>query len=434
MAKTVDRAAIRADVRRVHIVGAGLAGLACAVRLAGRGIAATLYEAGPAAGGRCRSYFDRALGVRIDNGNHLLLSGNRAAMTYLDTIGARATLRQPEKPCFPFVDLSSGERWTVAPNAGPLPWWIFCPNRRVPGAHPGDFLSLLALRRAGAEATVTEVLDANGVLYKRLLEPLAVAALNTPPEVALARLLNRVVEQTLLKGGRACIPCLPRQGLSESLIDPALAWLASRGGRLRTGCLVSALDTQATRIVAIETPGGKIPVGPDEAVVLAVPPWVAVELVPGLVAPDAFQAIVNLHFRTDAGAGAGDAGFIGVLGGTAEWIFVRPGIVSVTISAANRLVDLPADDLAALVWPEVRAALRIGKEMPPVRVVKERRATFAATAAQERRRPSGRWPAEAGGLHNLVLAGDWTRTGLPATIEGAICSGDVAAGALVAGT
>ncbi len=431
MGKTVDRPALRHPVRRVHIVGAGLAGLATAVALAGHGIAVTLYEAGPAAGGRCRSYFDRALGCRIDNGNHLLLSGNRAAMTYLDTIGARHTIGGPGAARFPFVDLASGARWTVAPGAGLVPWWILRRDRRVPGTRLRDYVSLVALRRASAEATVAEALGTDGMLYKRLLEPLAIAALNTPPDLALARLLSRVVDQTLLKGGQACIPCIPREGLSESFIDPALAFLASRGGKLLTFCRVTALHRNGQKMTMLDTTDGQMPVEPDEAVVLAAPPWVAEALVPGLAVPDLFQAIVNLHFRTEADPGA--AGFVGLLGGTAEWIFVRCGIVSVTISAANRIVDLPAEELAARVWPDVRAALRLGQDMPPVRVVKERRATFAATAAQERRRPGPRWPAETCGIQNLVLAGDWTSTGLPATIEGAIKSGYAAAAAILAG-
>jgi len=165
--------------------------------------------------------------------------------------------------------------------------------------------------------------------------------------------------------------------------------------------------------------------------VMAAPPWVASGLVPGLIAPEQFQAIVNLHFRLDADPG--ETGFVGLLGGVAEWVFVKPGVVSVTISAANRIVDLPAEELAARVWPDVRAALGLGEALPAVRVVKERRATFAATAAQERRRPGVRWPAETGGPRNLVLAGDWTSTGLPGTIEGATRSGYVAATAVLAG-
>ena len=416
---------------RVHIVGAGIAGLAAAVALARQGVAATLYEAGPAAGGRCRSYFDRGLGCRIDNGNHLLLSGNHAAMAYLDTIGARSTLGGPGVARFPFVDLASGERWTVAPDAGRIPWWILRPGRRVPGTGLRDYLALLALRRIGADSTVAEAFGTAGVLYQRLLEPLAVAALNTPPAEALARLLRAVLMDTLMQGGRACIPSFPREGLSASFVDPALAWLEPRGGRLLTGCRVAALRTEERRVTALETADGAVAVNAGEAVVMAAPPWVASGLLPGLIAPEQFQAIVNLHFRLDAEPG--ETGFVGVLGGVAEWVFVKPGVVSVTISAANRIVDLPAEELAARVWPDVRAALGVGEAMPAVRVVKERRATFAATAAQERRRPGVRWPAETGGPRNLVLAGDWTSTGLPGTIEGATRSGTAAAAAVVAG-
>ncbi len=131
---------------------------------------------------------------------------------------------------------------------------------------------------------------------------------------------------------------------------------------------------------------------------------------------------MNLHYRMTAPPGA--AGFVGLLGGTAEWVFVKPGVVSVTISAANRLVDRPASDLAATVWPEVCAALGIAQPMPAWRVVKEKRATFAATPRENRKRPGART-----GLANLALAGDWTDTGLPATIEGAIRSGQTAAAA-----
>jgi uncharacterized protein with NAD-binding domain and iron-sulfur cluster len=122
----------------------------------------------------------------------------------------------------------------------------------------------------------------------------------------------------------------------------------------------------------------------------------------------------------------GGAGFLGIIGGTAEWLFARPHVLSVTISAANRLVDREAEALATTVWPEVAAAAGLTVPMPPWRVVKERRATFAATPAQNARRPGPRTA-----LANLILAGDWTATGLPATIEGAIRSGDRAAALLL---
>jgi len=406
--------------RHVHVVGAGLAGLSAAVALVQAGCGVTVYEAAPFAGGRCRSYFDRVLGCLVDNGNHLLLSGNRAAMAYLDTIGARDSLTGPEMAEFPFMDLASGERWVVRPNSGSVPWWILSRARRVPGTSVWDYLGLVALRQNKGDGTVAEVVR-DGALYRRLLEPLAIAALNTPPEQALARLLAAVVDETLASGGAACVPRFPRIGMSQSFIDPALDWLRAQGVEIKLNWRIGSVRATEGRVVGLHDHT----VEPDEAVVLAVPPWIAAELLPGLVTPDAFQAIVNVHFRLERDL---PAGFTGLIGGTAEWVFVKPGHASVTISAANRIVDDDAETIAAATWDDARRVLGLTGAMPAWRVVKEKRATFAATSAQERRRPGARTA-----LANLALAGDWTATRLPATIEGAIRSGRTAAGVIAGG-
>lgn len=406
---------------RVHVIGAGLAGLAAALALAEAGRPVTLHEAGPAAGGRCRSYFDRELGLSIDNGNHLLLSGNRDTFAYLDAIGGAGALGGPAEPMFPFLDLRSGARWVLRPNRGRLPWWVLSRRRRVPGTRALDYLRLLDMRAVADDRSVADAVP-RGALYDRLVRPLAIAALNTPPETGLARLLGAVMRETLMQGGAACLPRFPRAGLSAALIDPALARLGALGVELRFGRRVAGLEIADGRVATLHLPEGPLPLGAGEAVVLAVPPWVATALLPGLAAPDAFEAILNVHFRISAEPGP--AGFVGLVGGSAEWVFVKDNHVSVTISAANRLVETPAEALAATVWPEVCAALDLpaSTEIPAWRVVKEKRATFAATAAQERLRPGPRV-----GLANLALAGDWTATGLPGTIEGAIRSGRRAA-------
>jgi hypothetical protein len=136
--------------------------------------------------------------------------------------------------------------------------------------------------------------------------------------------------------------------------------------------------------------------------------------------PDDFRAIVNAHFRIDAPDGA--PAMLGVVGGTAEWIFIFPGRVSVTVSGADAIVDKDREELARIIWADVAKALQISAPMPTWQIVKEKRATFAATPAQDARRPPAktRWK-------NLFLAGDWVQTGLPATIEGALRSGETAA-------
>ena len=196
----------RLTPRQIHVVGAGLAGLSAAVRLSSRGLAVTVHEATNQAGGRCRSYYDATLGMEIDNGNHLVLSGNTAALSYLDIIGARAGLDGPPSASFPFVDLATGERWTVSANDGPIPWWILVPSRRVPGARLSEYFALAKLLRAKAGATIGETISCSGPLYQRLIEPLLIAALNTEPRSGSAALAAAIIRETLAAGGRRLSP------------------------------------------------------------------------------------------------------------------------------------------------------------------------------------------------------------------------------------
>jgi squalene-associated FAD-dependent desaturase len=415
----------------VHVIGAGLAGLAAAVKLAAAGRRVTVHEAGDHAGGRCRSYFDAALGCRIDNGNHLLLAGNRRTMDYLDLIGARDTLIGPAEAKFPFVDLATGRRWVLRPNRGRVPWWVLSRRRRIPDTSARDYLAALRLWRARDDATVEACLDPRRPLYQRLWAPLAVAALNTAPADGAARLLWRVVRMTFGAGGAACCPLVPADGLSESFVDPALVTLARLGSAVGFGRRLRELVFDGAAVGALRFVGDAAMLAPTDVVVLAVPAPIASTLVPGLIAPTEFRAIVNAHYRTAAprDPGFGGADFVGLIGGLAEWVFVKREVVSVTISAADRLVERAADELAAAIWADVvRALAPADPALPPWRVVKERRATFAAVPDQVARRP-----AATTGWKNLFLAGDWTATGLPATIESAIDSG-LRAAALVEAT
>lgn len=408
------------ETRRVHVIGAGLAGLSAAMVLAEAGRAVTVHEAGPQAGGRCRSYFDRELGCRIDNGNHLLLSGNPGAMRYLNRIGAQQTMVGPSTPVFPFIDRADGATWVLRLDSGRIPLWIFDSQRRVPGTTWRDYLSLLRLR--SAKGSVAEAIGGAGPVYRRLLEPLTIAALNTMPEEGYAPLMQAIVAQTLGAGGAACLPLVPAEGLSESFIDPALAWLGARGASVGMGRRLQSMARDGNHISVLQFSDGVVPLAPGDAVVLAVPAAVAGALLPDLTVPDAFEAIANIHFQ--ATAAVGEAPFTGIVGGLAEWVFVKPGIVSVTISAANRWADMPNDEMAARAWADCRAAYpELPASVPPHRLVREKRATFAATAAQQKRRPA----VNGAGLANLALAGDWTDTGLPSTIEGSILSGESAA-------
>lgn len=413
-------------MRTVHVIGAGLAGLSAAVRVAEQGGTVRLYEAAPRAGGRCRSYFEPKLDCTIDNGGHVILGANTATLDYVDTIGSRDELFEVAPARFPFVDLVTDERWTVQPNAGPLPWWPLSASRRAAGTSAADHARLYRLLAADRRATVTDCVPAGSPLYRRLIDPLATAIMNTPPEHAAARPLGVVLRSTLLRGERACRPTLARRGLSFALVDPAVAWLNRCSATVRFNARVEKLVLDGNRLTGIVVEGHATDIAPGEAVVLAVPPWIAAELLPGLRRPAEHCAIANAHFRL-ARAPRIDAPLLGLVGGCAQWLIVRDDVVSVTVSAADALLEEESETLLDRLWHDTAKALGLQGPRPPARLIKERRATFRQTPEAEMRRP----PTQTAWT-NLFLAGDWTATGLPATIESAVLSGRRAAVAAAA--
>jgi hydroxysqualene dehydroxylase len=408
----------------VHVVGAGLAGLAAAVRLVERGRPVALYEAAQQAGGRCRSYFDRTLARVIDNGNHLLVSGNRSALAYLEAIGSRDSLIGPREAIFPFLDLASGERWLVRPNRGPVPFWIAMPSRRIPGTRLGDYLGAWRLALARPEQTVANCLDATTPLWRRFWDPLARAVLNTPPEQGSARLLWSALWESFAHGAAGCRPLIARDSLGASLIDPALSFLEAQGVRVAFGHRLRVVDLEDSRAASLDFGQRRIEMADDDRLILALPPAQAGALLPEIRVPDDSHAIVNGHFRLPRRVRLPeDSVLLGLIGGTAEWLFVRNELASLTVSAADTLADQPSEVIAVRLWADTAKALDLpASPQPPARIVKERRATFAQSPAGVARRPPAqtRW-------RNLFLAGDWTATGLPATIEGAVRSGQLAA-------
>jgi squalene-associated FAD-dependent desaturase len=407
--------------RTIHIIGAGLAGLSAGVQLATPGNRVIVHEATVFAGGRCRSYHDASVGMTIDNGNHLLLSGNRAALDFLRTIGSEHRLIGPPAAEFPFLDLKNRARWTLRFDDGRLPFWIFDSKRRVPGTRALDYLSMARLLWSRPDKTVGETIACTGTLYSGLIEPLLLAALNIDPPQGSAKLAAAVIRETLAAGGRACRPLIARDGLAPTLIEPALDYLRRHGAQIRLEHQLRAMRFAAQRVEALDFGDEIVTLGDADAVILAVPPYAAASLVAGLTVPNEFRAIVNAHFRIEPPAG--QPPILGVINGTTQWIFAFPGRLSVTVSAGDALLDTPREQLARSIWAEVAQAAALPAEpLPPWQIVRERRATFAATVEQDRRRPGARtaW-------RNLLLAGDWTDTGLPATIEGAIRSGNSAA-------
>lgn len=416
------------------MIGAGLAGLAAALDLAEAGRRVTVHEATGKAGGRCRSFHDAALGRRIDNGNHLILSGNAAVLSHARRLGAGDRLR--ELPAeFPFADLAAGpmpagpvRRWTVRVPATPL--GAGRRGARPPGVGIVEAVanvgSLLAARRG---RTVAQAVRGRGPMWRAFWDPMATAVLNMPPEEGSAALLRAALLRSFFRGAAACRPVVAPEGLGAALVEPALERLAALGAELRFREPVTELGTSGGRATSLATPGGSAALGPDDAVVLALPPQAAAGLVPGLPAPRPGLAILNAHFVVRPEAAEAAPPVLGLLGGEAQWVFRRGDVLSVTISAAerSRAWDMERDDALDLLWSEVARALDLGGERPlAARLLRERGATFDQSPEGDAARPATRTS-----LANVVLAGDHVRTGLPATLEGAVLSGRAAARALL---
>ena len=411
---------MRSSDGTVHVIGAGLAGLAAAVRLsASRKV--VVHEATAVAGGRCRSYLDSVTGMMIDNGSHLVLSGNHAALGYARTIGGIGGLEGPDSADFDFFDLASRARWTVRINDGVIPWWLFDKRRRVPDTRLSDYLPLARIAWASGDKPLGDVMDCSGALYQRLVAPLFLAALNIEPLNGSSRLARALVRETLAAGGKACRPLIARDGVGKVFVEPALEYLRQRGAAVLFEHGLHALRFNGDRIAELVFAGDAVTLGPGDGVILAVPAYAAASLLPGLRVPTEYRGIVNVHFRIDPPSGKPT--MVGLVNATSEWIFTFPGRVAVTISDGSRLFDEPRAELAERIWREVAAALDLPPEpLPSWQIVRERRATFAATPEENAKRPAPQTQYK-----NLVLAGDWTATGLPATIEGAVRSGNRAA-------
>ena len=285
--------------KNVHIIGAGISGLSAAVRLANANYRVHVHEATQQAGGRCRSYFDAATNLTIDNGNHLLLSGNRHALAYARSIGTEAGLVGPKLAQFPFVDITTGQRWQLDLGDGKLPLWVFDEARRVPDTKLLDYLALAPLVWAGTGKLVGDTIPCKGTLYQRLVQPLLLAALNVDPPEGSAGLAGAIVRETLLAGGQACRPLIARDGLSAVLVEPAVKLLQDKGASIQFGHELREFAMTGNAVGELKFGSDAISLGPDDVVVLAVPPRPAAALLPGLKTPSKFRAIVNAHFRFD---------------------------------------------------------------------------------------------------------------------------------------
>jgi hydroxysqualene dehydroxylase len=402
----------------VAIIGAGWAGLACAVELTAAGIPVTLYEAGRQAGGRARRV--NLNGYDVDNGQHLLLGAYRDTQALLALIGVdakqallRLPLRLQDDAGFRLVL----PRWPTPLNlaAGLLA------ARGVPWRE--KLQTALWMRRLQAtdfhlptDTSVDHWLEAagqHGVLRRHLWEPLCLAALNTPAARASAQIFANVLRDSLGSPHRADTDLLlARRDLGALLPEPALAWLAERGARIELGHRVHTLT-------ALDN-GWQVDNSTHDQVVIAVAPQHARQLLPQLPWPDyAYEPIATVYLAYAANTRL-PFPLYALHGDFDAWLIDRshagtPGLFAAVLSGHGDWEQCDDATLADTL------AARIGLGQPHwSRVVRERRATFSCTPGLVR-------PTTASGLPGLWLAGDHVCTDYPATLEGAVRSGLAAA-------
>src|SRR5512135_1540960 len=439
----------------VAVIGGGLAGLSAAARLGAVGARVLLAEARPGLGGRASSFADPATGEPVDNGQHLLLGCYHETFEFLERVGAGGNVRVQAALEVPFVD-EAGRQTTLRCPPLPSPYHLLAGILGWRAVGLRDRLSALRMVAPIRQAQRV-LLTGNGIfpaadndtvenwltrrgqarrLREMLWEPLALAALNQPAREAAAAVFVRVLARMLGPGRADSAIAMPVRPLTEMYAEPARAFIESRGGEVRVSS-PARVRIDGKRVGEIEIRGDRIEAG---AVIVAVPWFALAETIVGevgavasvLAAARATAAspivTVNLWFDRQVLP----APFVGLPGRTFQWVFDKRQVLgdsaahlSLVSSGAAGVVAESNERLGAAACDELSAALPAARSARLLRslVVRERRATFSLAPGQPAR------PAARTAVDGLLLAGDWTGTGLPATIEGAVCSGHRAAAA-----
>ncbi|CAN5168591.1 hydroxysqualene dehydroxylase HpnE [soil metagenome] len=440
---------------RVAVIGGGLAGIAAALSIARAGADAVLLEQRPFLGGRVFSFEDPDTGATIDNGQHVLVGSCARLRAFLRAIGspADAFVRQPRLR-IPILDATGRAGWVRAPRL-PAPLHLAA---ALYGYRHLDARSKWAIARAvrelatsgAAERAEMEPLPLGAWLasrgmparaIERFWEPLVRPALNIPVASANLPLTAFFLEHALWAGPESGALWLPSTGLSEALGEPAARALARANVDVRAGTRVQTILVEGGRAVGVGlADGGRLDA---RAVVSAVPPRILDAILPASVRPNrphamiGSSAIINVYLWYDRPVT--ELAFAGTFGSPLQWVFNRARLLGtersggeclgVSLSAADDCLEWSKETLADR-CDEALAALfpaRRGASRTRFAVVKEPHATFCAAPDIARLRPGPVGPCP-----GLFLAGDWTDTGWPATMEGAVASGEAAAGALLA--
>jgi squalene-associated FAD-dependent desaturase len=419
---------------RVAVLGGGYAGLAAAVELASRGVAVSVIEAARQLGGRARRVEYR--GVTLDNGCHILIGCYRETLRLIDLVSPPGRSHRDVLLRLP-LELNIAGRLTLRAAPLPAPWHVAAGLLAARGLPLPDKLAalrfMLRLRRAGFHMERDESVDhllarhgQAGVLAESLWRPLCLAALNTHADQASARVFLNVLRDSLGAGREASDLLLPRADLSAVFPDLAAAYVGARGGNVVLGRAAASIQHEAA--------GFSVIAGEERMefghVICALPPKRAAELLRGL--PGLEDAVASMEgfsaspiwsvYLQYPGAVKLPAPMLGLAGGLGQWAFDRErlcgqrGLIGVVISGSGPHEAFTQEELARRVHQELQGVLPGLPSAAWTRVIAEKRATIACTPGLKR--PPQRTP-----LPNLFLAGDYTESPYPATIEAAVQSG-----------
>lgn len=432
------------------VIGGGLAGLAAAVRLAEAGVAVTLVETRQRLGGRATSFVDPTTGELLDNCQHVLLG---CCTNLIDLYRRLGVLDQIEWHRRLYFADGRGRLGVLEGDDLPAPLHTTRSLLAMPVLSLREKLAIargmIAVMRVGREGRrrLGDVSFAQWLVQQRQPQSaidrfwavIVISACNELPERVAARYALQVFQDGFLNHRASYVMGLPR-GALVSLYDPAKAALERAGGRILLSESASQLLVEGGRVTALGLADGRTIAA--DAFVSAVPfdrlgKLVAdARLDPRLarLAEHRVSPIIGVHLFLDRPVM--DQPHLILMDSPLQWIFNKGRTESGqhlhgVISAAHDLVEQPADAIADLTEREMRQALRIDPTVTVRhrRVVKEKRATFSVRPGIDAARPPAAPPT--GGLGNLFLAGDWTDTGWPATMEGAVRSGYAAASALL---
>ena len=431
--------------QRVVIIGGGFAGLAAGVALSERGHRVRLLERRNHLGGRAYSFVDSKTGDVVDNGQHLFMGCYRHTIAFLERIGRLDRLKFQTRPHVDFLDRQGFSSFDCPPLPAPL--HVLAGLLRMKGIGIGDKLRTFNVGRAikgngkfsPGSLTVDQWLDElsqSARIKERFWYPMVVATLNQRPDIASARMLKVVLKEAFGGDSNSASIGISRVGLSDLYTDGAADFIRARGGDVQTGAQVRGLVVERDVVVALELKDGQRIEG--DYFICAVPPEALFAILTDELKEEFPQLeglgsspIVSINLWYDRPII--DREFVGLLGTKSQWIFnkdliLKPGKqsnqVAVIISAARDFVDWTRNDLVEMATSEMRELLPASRsaELLHSVIVKEREATLSHSVESDTLRPGPRTS-----IPNLILAGDWTDTGLPATIESAVMSGDVAA-------